>query len=115
MVRFCCKVYKVSASIFFKSGIWKAPSLMPAAYPCHLSRSLILVAAGGAAKIQILSLVRETNGFVLGDKSAALGILHQRDAHLFRLARPFTILGRGRQEDAADTRRDQVSQPNEEQ
>jgi len=63
----------------------------------------------------MLSLVRETNSFVLGDKSAALGILHQGDAHLFRLARPFTILGRGWQEDATDTRRDQVSQPNEEQ
>lgn len=88
---------------------------MPAGCPCHLSGSLILVTAGGTAKIQILSLVQETNGFVLGDKSAALGILHQGDAHLFRLARPLTVRGRGRQTEAADTRRDQVSQPNEEQ
>ncbi len=109
MVRSCCKVYKVSSSIFFKWTSEFDVGRIP------LSRSLIVVAAGGTAKIQMLSLVRETNSFVLGDKPAALGILHQGDAHLFRLARPFTILGRGRQEDAADTRRDQVSQPNEEQ
>lgn len=88
---------------------------MPARCSCRLSRSLILVAAGWAAKIQILPPARETKRFVLGDKAAALGILHQGDAYLFRLARPLTIRRRGRQEEAADTRREQVSQPNEEQ